>query len=109
MRQASEFIQYMTKWAGNAAAYGESRPCKARLTRNLWCPLIAAMAAVDGPQSEKLRRVVGDQTTCSLSGRDVEPADSDHRIGGDERDGSKAIAKRGSQTEEGLAFLSGNT
>jgi len=72
--------------------------------------LIAARAALDGPQDEKLRRVVGDPDELLAVRKGVaKPADSDHRIGGDEQDGSKGTTKQDSQTEESLAFLSGNT
>jgi hypothetical protein len=49
------------------------------------------MAEFDSPQEEKLRRVVGDpDELLAVWNGMAKPADSDHRIGGDEQNGSKA-------------------
>lgn len=41
MRKPTDFIQYMRSGRAMRRGMGESRPCQASLTRNLWRPLIA--------------------------------------------------------------------
>jgi len=96
MRQPTDFIQYMR--SGRAMRRGMGSPAlSGESDSQSMASVDRDMAALDSPQDEKLRRVVGgpDELLTVRKGM-AKLADSDHRIAGDEQDGSKA-SQRGPQ------------